>query len=39
MISGKWKNFNKMSYEKATVQFDYDYDSIMHYGPLYFRYV
>jgi len=33
---GKLKNFSMKTYDTTTVDFDYDYASIMHYGPLFF---
>lgn len=33
---GKNKNFQKKTLDTTTVDFDYDYNSIMHYGPLFF---
>lgn len=33
---GKQKNFNTKGDDKTTRNFDYDYNSIMHYGPYYF---
>ena len=36
-FSGKNKNFQKKTLDTTTVDFDYDYNSIMHYGPLFFR--
>ena len=33
------KNFEKKHLDTTTVDFDYDYDSIMHYGTLFFRYI
>jgi hypothetical protein len=30
-------NFNKESLENTTYMFEYDYESIMHYGQFYFR--
>ena len=34
---GKQKNFHTKGDDTTTRNFDYDYDSIMHYGPYYFR--
>ena len=34
---GKQKNFHTKGDDKTTRNFDYDYNSIMHYGPYYFR--
>lgn len=36
-LTGKLKNFSKKSFDTTTADFDYDYASIMHYGPLFFR--
>jgi len=33
---GKLKNFSMKTFDTTTVDFDYDYASIMHYGPLFF---
>jgi hypothetical protein len=30
-------NFNKESLQNTTYSFEYDYNSIMHYGQFYFR--
>ena len=35
---GKQKNFHTKGDDTTTRNFEYDYDSIMHYGPYYFRY-
>jgi hypothetical protein len=32
-------NFNKQSLQNTTYNFEYDYDSIMHYGQYFFRLV
>jgi len=32
-------NFDKQSLKNTTYQFEYDYDSVMHYGKNFFRYV
>ena len=37
-FSGKLKNFEKKTFDTTSADFDYDYNSIMHYGPLFFRY-
>ena len=34
---GKWSNFDKRTPETTNADFAYDYDSIMHYGPYFFR--
>ena len=36
-IAGKWGNFDKRTPETTSAEFPYDYDSIMHYGPYFFR--
>ena len=36
-VSGKWGNFDKRTPETTKADFAYDYDSIMHYGPYFFR--
>ncbi|XP_059088015.1 zinc metalloproteinase nas-31-like [Tigriopus californicus] len=33
---GKLSNFRKKTFDTTTADFDYDYDSIMHYGPYFF---
>lgn len=33
---GKMSNFRKKTFDTTTADFDYDYDSIMHYGPYFF---
>lgn len=33
---GKLKNFEKKTFDTTSADFDYDYNSIMHYGPLFF---
>ena len=35
--TGYRSNFNKQSLENTTYGFEYDYDSIMHYGRYFFR--
>lgn len=35
--AGKWGNFDKRTPETTNADFAYDYDSIMHYGPYFFR--
>ena len=37
IVAGKLKNFSKKSFDTTTADFDYDYNSIMHYGPYFFR--
>jgi len=32
-------NFDKQSLKNTTYQFEYDYDSVMHYGKSFFRFV
>lgn len=39
MIAEFRNNFDKQSLENTTYKFEYDYDSIMHYGKNFFRYV
>ena len=39
MISGRIVNFQKKTFDTTVTKFDYDYDSIMHYGPYSFRYI
>ena len=36
-VPGKWSNFDKRTPETTNADFAYDYDSIMHYGPYFFR--
>eukprot|EP00095_Tigriopus_kingsejongensis_P007144 maker-scaffold300_size216557-snap-gene-0.12 protein:Tk07144 transcript:maker-scaffold300_size216557-snap-gene-0.12-mRNA-1 annotation:"zinc metalloproteinase nas-12 precursor" len=35
--NGKMSNFRKKTFDTTTADFSYDYDSIMHYGPYFFR--
>ena len=37
-ISAFLSNFDKQSLDNTTYKFEYDYDSIMHYGKNFFRY-
>ena len=36
-FAGKLKNFQKKTFDTTSADFDYDYNSIMHYGSLFFR--
>ena len=38
MLSGKFANFRTMTDGETARNFDYDYNSIMHYGPYFFRF-
>ena len=37
LIVGKIVNFRKKHFDTTVAEFEYDYNSIMHYGPLSFR--
>ena len=37
-LSGKFANFRTMTDGETARNFDYDYNSIMHYGPYFFRF-
>lgn len=37
-VSEYRSNFDKQSLKNTTYQFEYDYDSVMHYGKNFFRY-
>ena len=38
ILSGKFANFRTMTDGETARNFDYDYNSIMHYGPYFFRF-